>query len=1771
MSKKMWSKIFKSSKTTKVAKLSTATAAAKANKRCSIYEEYQQLNGAKVEGAKKQKKLAKGVEQQSKQPQEQEQQQQQPNELQQEEPTTAGDVASATDASTHKNAETKTTTTNMYKNSEVTQMLGTSDVTLASSSTSNNSKPPAGANDQLIANKNNNNSNSNSGAAKQQSTFAKVVSSFSLKRNNNAGAQKQQQPQQQQPAKGSGSVKAAGKLPKNNSNTIASTADPYPDAPTQLVPCPICQRTFNPVTLQKHVGICEKMATKKRNVFDSSRQRREGTELASYPLPKNFGLPPAKQEARGQSPKPFQHIASPILTRKKSSGGEELARTTARASMRKLTANAQSQSPGITATANAGAATASQVVNNSQMTTSTASLPGAGSFTRDRMRSSDRSLAKRIQPPPAEQCPHCERCFGPKAYDRHVEWCKEKALQASIKHTAKTEQNLAKERLEARTKYRAPCLKTKRSLNRDKYAGLAGDENEFGDTVKAANGSHNSNSNNNSSNNNNSSLTNGVGGHGISNNINSSGNGNGNGVMSLSMTSSLTSESGLPSDRYDPFLSAKRQLEELCSSSPPNNPSFSSNLPKTTPQTPVSPAGLPAKMSTSLTLSTSTPNSSPLTNNLQNQRQTATPSLNATKTTTNFRRTSSLRGPRRSPMLSSRPLFAQNHRPTIQRGLSDEGPISTNFLKPEEYDEMPVRSVCVNDYAVTKSPRVARRDNSLSNRKQGLKLNVQGAAATMTSATNTPNCATMLGVNSSDELMNSAAKYLSKTDSLAAFLKYEKELDKLNTQVTVDKPTEQNTTESSATNLHNPIISKEFKEKSNTLSKQNSAKSIKAELIESPISNTDPVVEAHLFQHLPTPVPKTPNAANTSPYERANANIQKTQAIRLESIALPQATSTPITKPSSTRAPTTPTQLPIVNRPVNLNALLVEPKPTTTSLLSAYSKEGKSSSSSDYIDPKLINKCDNLPVNLSTVRTLKSVGGNNVERRLDFSSSSSECSATQTGPISQLTKLLPLTKPTEVLHTTAPALATTSPAVDIPSRPSTTDDTQPNAHPTLSQRSSTEGRNLLNRKKRLGRNHFLYDVSPEADDSCSADDEANRSSVEYYESKYKSSYQQQQQQQQEQQEQQPQTCFVNTRGQTTQLKTPPIVPPLPIFDDFDFEEFLSSFENDDEQFPLFKDCREFLLNRSSNKQRSTQTPSSINTNNNSNHNNNNSKTNQYTTPTKDYNNTTNHFQFPSLASNKYSHPTHLLTPSSRRSRDESRPKSKESSPLSDRYEDLKRVNSQSHTYANDGMTKKRHADADHKKREIFISIETEPNEHGRSPISPDSLRSMVGNPQTMVEVEVDGCDNKFSKISDDDEQLPSRHAAGQSHAGDMLMRCTPFNTGNHLPNVQLNNAKNLIQRMQDDFRQMSEEVGANIRQAMTGLNAVGSNTAMLYGNEQVGMTAGVGGRGGVAGGTYVPRNTNTTPPPLATSAGAVAPMYAASGDVSGDACGDSDDMSSLDGYPISSKSSRRGVGSKLSADSAYGSLSRQRSSELSTTPQRSATRTRPTTSNSTGMTTATLPTMLPADVQTQKQLQQQQQYLYQQQQQQLQLQQQQQLPQQAAQLYKYAPVAARPRRISASSSSDNSDASDCNVKYKQQQQKQQQQQQQQLYSGVGNKNHSNNNNNNNYISAHYTPQHSSIGAGGNINNNSTTNNGNNNNNNYESPLSSPTTMERARLATSNATNTGLPQDEAQTAPAAANKGHYSSSSSLSSTNAAMSATKTAANKFKRNPLKLFKF
>lgn len=63
-------------------------------------------------------------------------------------------------------------------------------------------------------------------------------------------------------------------------------------------------------------------------------------------------------------------------------------------------------------------------------------------------------------------CPTCNRHFGIKAYDRHVAWCKERITQVSMSPAT----NLAKERLEARMRYRAPVLKNRRAANREKYS-----------------------------------------------------------------------------------------------------------------------------------------------------------------------------------------------------------------------------------------------------------------------------------------------------------------------------------------------------------------------------------------------------------------------------------------------------------------------------------------------------------------------------------------------------------------------------------------------------------------------------------------------------------------------------------------------------------------------------------------------------------------------------------------------------------------------------------------------------------------------------------------------------------------------------------------------------------------------------------------------------------------------------------------------------------------------------------------------------------------------------------------------------------------------------------------------------------------------------------------------------------------------------------------------------------------------------------------------------
>eukprot|EP01039_Chlorochromonas_danica_P009375 gene9375-10353_t len=60
--------------------------------------------------------------------------------------------------------------------------------------------------------------------------------------------------------------------------------DPMNDFPTygHLLKCSHCGRNFNEVSYTKHVKICQKVFQRKRKVFDSSKARIKGTELAAY-------------------------------------------------------------------------------------------------------------------------------------------------------------------------------------------------------------------------------------------------------------------------------------------------------------------------------------------------------------------------------------------------------------------------------------------------------------------------------------------------------------------------------------------------------------------------------------------------------------------------------------------------------------------------------------------------------------------------------------------------------------------------------------------------------------------------------------------------------------------------------------------------------------------------------------------------------------------------------------------------------------------------------------------------------------------------------------------------------------------------------------------------------------------------------------------------------------------------------------------------------------------------------------------------------------------------------------------------------------------------------------------------------------------------------------------------------------------------------------------------------------------------------------------------
>ncbi|XP_076660761.1 uncharacterized protein LOC143364151 [Halictus rubicundus] len=185
---------------------------------------------------------------------------------------------------------------------------------------------------------------------------------------------------------------------------------PEPDAPPVLEPCAICARTFKPQSLEKHTKICEQAACKKRKPFDSAKQRIQGTELAEF-LPRQEKRRHA-QDGNGGLKSTWKQTHDDFLRQIRAARNE--------------------------------------IVDDTMQKQGTTLLSSSAP-----MRANEQGV-----------CPTCNRHFGVKAYDRHVAWCKDRIARVQI--SAAT--NIAKERLEARMKYRAPSLKNRRQITREKYS-----------------------------------------------------------------------------------------------------------------------------------------------------------------------------------------------------------------------------------------------------------------------------------------------------------------------------------------------------------------------------------------------------------------------------------------------------------------------------------------------------------------------------------------------------------------------------------------------------------------------------------------------------------------------------------------------------------------------------------------------------------------------------------------------------------------------------------------------------------------------------------------------------------------------------------------------------------------------------------------------------------------------------------------------------------------------------------------------------------------------------------------------------------------------------------------------------------------------------------------------------------------------------------------------------------------------------------------------------
>ncbi|KAM9713242.1 zinc finger C2HC domain-containing protein 1A isoform 1-T1 [Menidia menidia] len=141
-----------------------------------------------------------------------------------------------------------------------------------------------------------------------------------------------------------------------------------------LAQCHTCKRWFFPKVLDKHGKICQKSTTKRRKVFDSSRQRAEGTDIST--------LKPIKPKSQSSA-------------------------ASVKAEPPKKPSNWRKKHEDFIATIRA-AKSLTQVIKDG------GPLPPPPPPTYD---------------PDYIQCPYCQRRFNESAADRHIKFCQEQAAR----------------------------------------------------------------------------------------------------------------------------------------------------------------------------------------------------------------------------------------------------------------------------------------------------------------------------------------------------------------------------------------------------------------------------------------------------------------------------------------------------------------------------------------------------------------------------------------------------------------------------------------------------------------------------------------------------------------------------------------------------------------------------------------------------------------------------------------------------------------------------------------------------------------------------------------------------------------------------------------------------------------------------------------------------------------------------------------------------------------------------------------------------------------------------------------------------------------------------------------------------------------------------------------------------------------------------------------------------------------------------------------------